>query len=101
MLSRKKILDKIKEDVFYYAFKNNRFDLKEMKEVNKAYDIAWRKITTQVIVWTAIVSTNLMSLIYIRTFINISWTWSIVAGVFLSYIMKKSFDKIIKTTTKD
>lgn len=96
MISPKKIFDRIKEDMMYYTFKYGTFDLKEMQSINKSYAEVWNKITTQVIVWTAILSTNFMSLMYINTFLHVTFWQSIVAGIVASYIMKKGFDKYIR-----
>jgi len=95
MMNPKKFLDRIKEEVMYYAFKHGRFDLKEMTLINKSYKQTWHTITINLIVWTAILSINMMSLIYIRSFLNVSWTQCFIAGLIASYVMKKGFDKFI------
>ena len=95
MINPKKFLDKIKEEVFYYFFKHNRFDLKEMQTINKSYTETWNKITVNLIVWTAIISVNLMSLIYVNTFLNVSFWQNLLAVSLASWIMRKGFDKFI------
>lgn len=95
MINPKKIIDKIKDDVMYYVFKHGTFDLKEMKEVNKVYRKTWQRITREVVIWVSIISINIISLIYIRAFINVTWTQCLISGILATYIMKKGFNKFI------
>lgn len=92
----KQIKDGVKEELMLFMFKHGSFDLERMKKVNQEYERAYWKLETQLIIWVALVSINLMSLIYIKTFIQVSWLVTLVVGIILTWVMKKLLDKFTK-----
>ena len=92
----KQIKDKVRDEMMLILFKYSSLDMNTMKTINIHYENIYRRLILQVIIWVSIISVNIMSLLYIKTFIQVSFWQSLIAFVFATIVMKKILNLFAK-----
>lgn len=96
----KLIKDLVRDEMMKLLFDYSSLSLDDLKNINTKYELIYRNIIAQIIIIVALVLTNLMSVIYIKTFFDVSWFQCFIAMFFATLIMKYSLNKIAKVLLK-